>query len=313
MLHPHAAHTRALRVTAGRLLHRLIAGLLGGLLTGGVAIAAPILDPYATIAPGSGDGLNVDWVQVVDDWQFSTYVYNGEAVGATNWGTGFWAVGDITTAFALADGDPNLVARSSSVSAGLSYANTLYNDLWGTGSGWDKDYARALAPVLTASGQQTNYAASFSGYLYIAQAGLYDFGVCVDDAFSLSLIGADGTVGVARETFIGSSGRDFYTLSGANGGSVELGVGFYGLELDYFNRLEVGVLELGWWQPGDEDWHAIDGSLLYSALPAATVPEPSSILLLLLGGSALVACRRVRPRAAHAGGLITPPGTREIA
>jgi len=289
----------ASRASSARLFRHLFASLVGGLFVGGAAIAAPILDPYVTIAPSTGDGLNIDWVQVADDWHFSSYVYNGETIGSTAWGSGFWAVGDIATAFALAGNDPNLVARSGGVSSELSYANTRYNDLWGTGSGWDKDHVRTIAPVVADSGQQTNYAASIAGYLYIAQAGLYDFGLFVDDAFSFSLIGAGGTVGVTRETFIGSSGRDFYTLSGANGGSVELGVGFYGLQLDYFNRLEAGVLDLGWWQPGDETWHAIDGSLLYSAVPTSPVPEPSSVLLLLLGGSALVASRRGRHRSRH--------------
>jgi len=284
----------ASRAHTGRFCRHLAASLMGALLASSAVIAAPMLDPYVTVAPGSGDGLNVDWVQVADDWHFSSYVYEGETIGSTAWGSGFWAVGDIATAFGLADGDPNLVGRSSAVSSTLSYANTIYNDLWGTGSGWDKDYLRTVAPVVADSGQQTNYAASITGYIYISQPGLYDFGLFVDDAFSLALIGAGGTLGVTRETFIGSSGRDFYTLSGATGGSVELGVGFYGVQLDYFNRLEAGVLELGWWQPGDETWHAIDGSLLYSALPSSPVPEPSALLLVLLGGGALAATRRRR-------------------
>jgi hypothetical protein len=285
---------RASRAIAGRLFRPLVASLLGGLLASAPASATPMLDPYVSIAPGSGDGLNIDWVQVADDWHFSNYVYNGQTIGSTAWGSGFWAVDDIATAFGLADGDANLVARSSGVSSGLSYANAIYNDLWGSGSGWDKDYLRTVAPVVADSGQQTNYAASITGYIYIAQPGRYDFGLFVDDAFSLSLIGAGGTLGVTRETFIGSSGRDFYTLSGANGGSIELGVGFYGLQLDYFNRLEAGVLELGWWQPGDETWHPIDGNLLYSTLPASQVPEPSPLLLLMLGGGVLAASRRRR-------------------
>lgn len=287
---------------------RILAALAtAGLLYCGSASAAPLLDPYAARPEGVGGGLNTEWVQVADDWHFSNYVYQGERIGDTGWGSGFWGVGDIPAAFALADGDPNLVARAGGVSAQLSYANDLYNSTWGSASGWDKDHVREVAPVVATSGQQTNYAARFSGYLYIAEAGLYDFGIFVDDAFSFSLIGAGGSaLSVGRDTFIGASGRDFYTLSGANGGGVALDVGYYALQLDYFNRLEAGVLDLGWWLPGDARWQSIDGAQLYAALPPVTleqggaVPEPSSVLLLLLGAG-LLAWHRGRARKMTAG------------
>lgn len=266
-------------------------GLIAGLLGSPAGVAAPILDPYALRDSTRGDGLNSTWVQVNNEWRFSDYEYNGERIGDTGWGTGFWALGDIATAMALGAGDPNLVARTQGLTRDLSFANALYNSAVVPDSDWDKDYTRPLAPVVIASGQQENYAASMSGYIYIPQAGIYDFGILVDDAFSLSLIGGNGRLTVERETFIDSTGRDFYTLSGALGTEVSLAAGFYGIELDYFNRLEAGVLDLGWWQPGQSSWASITGDLLYSSLP---VPEPSSALLLLIAGGALVAQRRRR-------------------
>lgn len=265
--------------------------LTGGLMAAPAATAAPLIDPYVVRDSSAGNGLNSQWVQVADDWYFSDYVYNGERIGDTGWGSGFWAVGDIATAMALENGDPNLVARSQGLTTGLSFANNVYNEGWGPGTGWDKDYVRPLAPVVDESGQETNYAATLYGYIYIPEAGLYDFGIFVDDAFSLSLIGGNGSLDVGRETFIGSSGRGFYTLSGAVGSSIELASGFYGIEVDYFNRLEAGVLEIGWWQPDQTEWSPIDGNLLYSTLP---VPEPSSALLLLIASAALLNNRRRR-------------------
>lgn len=292
-LMPNPRHPQALRRNDNAIFHGLAALLLtaGAVFASATAEASPILDPYAFRNTSTGDGLNSRWVQTADDWRFSDYVYNGERIGDTSWGSGFWAVSDIATAMALNAGDPNLVAGAQGITRDLSFANNLYNDGWGQGTGWDKDHVRPLAPVVADSGQETNYAATFTGYIYIPQAGVYDFGIFVDDAFTLSLVGGNGSLVVGRETFIGSSGRDFYTLSGSVGGSIELAAGFYGIELDYFNRLEAGVLELGWWQPGQTEWTPISGDLLYSALP---VPEPSSALLLLIAGGALVVNRRRR-------------------
>lgn len=60
-------------------------------------------------------------------------------------------------------------------------------------------------------------------------AGLYDFGLFVDGAFSLSLIGAGGLAHtVSHDTVAGSSGRDYFTLGGlmilmrCTGGGVKL-------------------------------------------------------------------------------------------
>ncbi|MFC5770173.1 PEP-CTERM sorting domain-containing protein [Thauera sinica] len=264
------------------------------------AIAAPALNPLSTAAQAVGDGLSATWVQVRDDARFSSqpWAEPGQApmpIGSYGWGDGIWGTVDVPYLQGLADGDPRIVGRVSGTSA-ISFANATYNDLAAGGAygTWGYDYARTLAPIIGLTGQQTNYAASFTGYIYIAAAGLYDFGLFADDGFVFSLSGSDGEYSVAHSTHAGSTnGRDYYTLSGANGDSaVELAIGYYGVSLDYYNRLEAGVIDLAWWQPGSEAWHSIGTDNLFDQLPVSSVPEPSVPAMIGVGGLVMLLRRR---------------------
>ncbi len=257
------------------------------------AAATLMLDPLSSAGYVTGGGLAATWSQVRDDYRFSQQPWlepgqSAQAIGNFNWGTGIWGTVDIEHVQNLAPTDPALLGRVSTVSA-VSFANQTYNELAGNGGygTWGYDYSRPLAPIVAQTGVQTNYAASFGGYVYIADAGLYDFGLFADDGFTFALTGANGVLGVNRETLAGSStGRDHYTLSGANGNSaISLGSGYYGIQIDYFNRLESGVIDLALWGPQDQDWRSISADWLFVDIPASTnvVSEPGMLALLAFG------------------------------
>lgn len=273
------------------------------------ALAAPLmLNPLANGPFVAGGGLTAEWVQIRNDYQFSEYQWHepGESaprdISSFGWGTGIWATGDLAHVRGLGGDDPAVVARSNGMS-GVNFANDEYNAGVTNGSfsdadaPWPHDYLRPVAPVVNVLGQQTNYAAFLNGFLYVPIAGLYDFGVFADDGFVFSLFGADGqSLGMEYETLAGSvKGRDFFTYSGANGNQhVRLQTGYYGIGIEYFNRLEAGVFELSWWFPDDNQRTGISTDYLFASIPALSVPEPGTLALLGLAGMGLWGGRQRR-------------------
>lgn len=276
------------------------AGLLA-LPSAGAAVLT--LDPLASgSAPNgaSAGGLQGSWYKLSNDAYFSNYVYTDEtgrtdAIKNYGWGSGIWAVSDIASAIH----SPYVTATATSVGA-VSYANNVYNNIEASGAygQWGEDYQRALAPILGGANtcplgseanahcaNEYNYAAVFSGYLYVAEAGLYDFGVFADDGFRFTLTGGNGSVGMEQD-FVG--GRDLYELLQLNGlDGLYLEQGYYGLGLEYFNRLESGVVDLGWRGPGATAWTSIDPGNLYN-----DVPEPATLALACLALLGLGSARR---------------------
>lgn len=295
-----------------------LTALCAGLLLSSVAAAATVrLDPLvAGRAPtgASAGGLGGTWYQLDNNASFSTAQYTDER-GRTDqiknfsWGTGIWAASDIA---AIASGqNPYVTGTATSIGA-VSYANNIYNNTEASGAygSWGEDYLRTLAPIvggangcplqneaqsLAQCGGEFNYAAVFSGYLYVGQAGMYDFGIFADDGFTFQLSGLNGSLGMEHDTVAGSSGRGLYELQALNGlDGLYLEQGYYGIDLSYFNRLEAGVIDLGWRGPDATAWRTIDEGDLYH-----NVPEPATLALSCAALLGMWSVRRRRMPAAQ--------------
>lgn len=259
------------------------------------AQAAPVaLTPlFSSPAPGlASGGLAGTWYKVKNDAKFSLATWNGETIKDTAWGTGIWSASDI--AAIAADPRPSYVTASTTTVGAVSYANNIYNNTFTTGAfgTWEPDHTRVLAPPVGAANACTlsnqdavecaneqNYAAVFTGFLYVATQGLYDFGVFADDVFNFSLTGLGGAFGIGHEAVAGSPGRVFETLLAQNNlDGLELSQGFYGIDLSYANRLEAGVIDLAWHGPGQTPWRTIGDPDLFRQ-----VPEPATLVLMTLG------------------------------
>lgn len=282
-----------------------LAGLLA-LPSAGAAVLtlAPLAQGSAPSGAVAG-GLQGQWYTFDNQAYFSNTSYTDEtgrtdAIKNFAWGDGIWSVSDIAHAIQ----GPHVTGTASSVGA-VSYANNVYNNVEASGAygQWGEDYQRALAPIVGGANtcplgseanafcaNEYNYAALFSGFLYVGEAGLYNFGVFADDGFSFSLGGANGSVGMAQD-FV--AGRDLYELLDQTGmDGLYLEQGYYSLSLSYFNRLEAGVIDLGWQGPGATAWTTIDPGNLYH------VPEPATLALSCVALLGLGGARRRRMAAA---------------
>jgi hypothetical protein len=281
----------------------LNAAVLGVVLCAQAQAATVKLDPLFATSPmalASG-GLAGAWYKVQNDAKFSEAQWQGGTIKDTTWGTGIWAATDIPAI--AADPRPSYVTDSTTSIGAVSYANNIYNNNVASGmyGSWSADHARSLAPSVGASNacnmgnltaigcaNEQNYAAIFTGYLYVAQKGLYDFGVFADDVFSFSLTGLDGMYGMSHNAVAGSPGRVLDSLLMENAlDGLELNQGFYGIGLSYANRLEAGVIDLGWTGPGDIGWRTISDKDLYNR-----VPEPATLVLVALGLMGLWGARK---------------------
>jgi hypothetical protein len=234
----------------------------------------PLAPQYAGVYL-NGDGANSRWVQVADDWR-------GGIQGSEPWGTGIWGLADQADLMSLSAGDPFVVQTLTTVVDQIDFADQRFIDDWGTTWGTPQ-----LAPVFDnhAGETQDNWASSFWGYIAITTPGAYNFGVLYDDGFRFSLFGAgDSSQSISID---GLNPRD--RLGFAE--DLLLSPGLYGFQLDAYERLEAGVVQLAWYTPGANDWAVVPQDHLF----ASPIPEPSVPMLMLAGLVALgLGSRRTR-------------------
>ncbi|MFZ5574360.1 MAG: PEP-CTERM sorting domain-containing protein [Pseudomonadota bacterium] len=209
----------------------------------------------------NGDGANSRWVQVVDDWRGSLY-------GDAPWGTGIWGLADHAAVMALGNGDTGVVQTLDTRVDQINFADQHFIDAWGTT--WASP---RLAPIFGGAGGQNNWAARFWGYLAITEPGAYNFGILYDDGFRFTLFGADGAA--QRIEVDGLNPRD--RLGFAE--DLLLSPGLYAYQLDAYDRLEAGAVQLAWSTPGERGWSVVPQAALFTR----AIPEPPLPLLLLAG------------------------------
>jgi hypothetical protein len=223
-----------------------------------------------------GDGANSRWVQVEKKWRGSIH-------GDEKWGTGIWGLADHDLVMGLNQGDPKVKRILETVVDEINFADQWFIEEWSASWG-----TAELAPLFHGEGQgaraQDNWASSFWGYLAIPEAGEYNFGVLFDDGFRFTLMGADGSRSQIYQD--GLNPRERLGFSS----DLLLDPGLYAFQLDAYERLEAGVVQLSWWTPSASEWSVIPTSSLYTGLPAwnatpsvRAVPEPPVPLLLMAG------------------------------
>jgi len=238
------------------------------------AYALPLTPQYAGLYQ-NGDGANSRWVQVADDWRGNIY-------GDQAWGTGIWGLNDHAQVMGLAGNDSSVVQTLATHVDQINFADQRFINEWG--SSWSTPQ---LAPIFDnhAGETQDNWASSFWGHIAITTAGAYNFGVLYDDGFRFSLFGSGGSSqGIQID---GLNPRD--RLGFAE--DLQLSPGLYGFQLDAYERLEAGAVQLAWITPGSSDWALVPQAHLF----ASPIPEPSVPMLMLAGLAALgLSARRAR-------------------
>ena len=250
------------------------------LMTATPASAATVsLAPLYAGQYAAGGGAAATFLQINSDWKGSTVLWDestksygsGVAIGSLGWGTGLWGLADWQTIQQTAQVPGG--AGAPTINFGNAWYNDAYSSTWGQAS---------LLPFFQPSDplssfadknantylKQENWTAHFNGYIRVTDAGLYNFSVLNDDGFFLNLRGAGGTTL--------DIGRDFLNPRERNGFAydLELSPGLYGFDLGMWNRLEAGVVDLRWKQPGTE-WTLVPTTHLVNK-----IPEPGTTLLL---------------------------------
>lgn len=258
------------------MLHtNLLRGAMSLMLLAGLSPAAnavTLVPQYAGTFT-NGNGANSQWVQVSEDWR-------GPINGTEPWGTGIWGLADQAVVMNLNSGDTDVVKTLSTRVDQINFADQEFN-----ATGQTKWGATPLAPIFSAvpGEYQNNWASRFTGYLAVTTPGDYNLGVLYDDGFRLSLTGAGGqTVSLAKD------GLNFPDRLGF-AENLQLTNGLYAFQLDAYERLEAGVVQLSWLTPDAPSWSVIPKANLFTT----PVPEPG-MSLLMLAGLAMVGWRTLK-------------------
>jgi hypothetical protein len=224
-------------------------------------VATAVSIPLTPIVSGvftNGDGVNSHWVQVSNEWE-------GPSAFSQEFG-GIATLEDANVVLGMSAGDAGFLRSTSGVMSNINAGNDLYNALYaGT---WG---AAAMPPLFnTGDPSQENYAGHMWGYISVPTAGEYNFGVLYDDGFAFTVWGANNTF-LSMDS-IGLSPRERLGFPS----NLVMEAGLYRFDLVGYNRLEAGVLNLGWWTgPTTEDFSVIPQSNLFTT----AVPIPAAVWL----------------------------------
>ncbi len=233
---------------------------LGLIIQSPMATAAPI--PITPIVSGvftNGDGVNSQWVQVQNDW-----------VGPSAFSQAFGGIAtleDAAVALGVSAGDTGFLRDTSGVMSNINAGNDVYNDLYAS------TWGGADMPPLFNTGDpnQENYAGHMWGYIAVPTAGEYNFGVLYDDGFAFTIWGANTSQSMSME----SDGLSPHERLGFDA-NLAMEAGLYRFDLVGYNRLEAGVLSLGWWYgPTTSDFATIPQDNLFTS----AVPVPAAVWL----------------------------------
>jgi hypothetical protein len=262
---------------------RRVAAVVGCALLAAPA-AALTLAPALPGAFAAGRGVDAVFLDVDDAWHRSSVPWDeaagrygsGVAIGTLPWGSGLWGLADWRTA--NLEPAPGMVqarwqGRVAAIAFGDADYAALHAPLWGP---------VAPVPLFGPGDTQDNWTARFVGYVRIAEAGAYNFGVLHDDGFFLRLVGADGQAAALAHDYLNP--RDVLGFDA----DLMLAPGLYGFELGAYDRLEAGVIDLAWSRAGGP-WQRVPTEHLVAPTDAVPIPEPGTAALGLAAALALAA------------------------
>jgi hypothetical protein len=244
----------------------LVLGLTVQSATAAVVDLTPLVSGIFT----NGNGTNSHWIQVQNSWQ-------GPSSFSQQFG-GISSLQDAATALTLTSSNSGFVRSADAVMSNINAGNDRYNNEWSSTWGF------ANMPPLFNTGDpnQENYVGHIWGYLSVPTAGNYNFGVLSDDGFSFSIFGANGSQSLSMEGLNARERTGF-------GSDIAMLPGLYRYDLVGYNRLEAGVLSLGWWTgPTTSDFAIIPQTNLYTA----AVPVPAAVWLFGSGLLGLIGAAR---------------------
>lgn len=286
-------------ISRSRLRDRVVrigAALALALTTVAVAQAAVILNPTLPGEYAEGTGVDATFIRIDGSWTGSSVYWNENAqkfkndhpgngfqpVGSFSWGTGIWGLADwvaINT-----DGSVPIILSWSGLVSTIDHADSEYADS-GYASTWGA--IGALPTGLFGSAEpQDNWTSHYTGYLRITDPGAYNFGVLYDDGFFLRIWGADGSMVEISSDFL--SPRERFGFAD----DLLLATGLYRFELGAYDRLEVGAVNLAWFQDGR--WVTVPTEHLVADPIPISAPATAGLLLAALGALAVVRMKRKR-------------------